>query len=183
MRKFTFLYFRHKGKCQDTQRGYKKGRPEGSPYGYAVRGVTGSREKAHASALSVDILDTTDVTSLSVVIQQHKYIVVRTVQKTQSLPIFESNVTGISIKGKFSSTHIKRRLLCQNFGMLTSSRNAFIPYNLRRSIWPGRQTCGHYKQLPLIRNSISIRARRLICLKKIPRLDIIPFYVCLILAR
>ena len=33
VRKFTFLYFRRKGKCQDTQRGYEKGRPEGSPYG------------------------------------------------------------------------------------------------------------------------------------------------------
>lgn len=99
----------------------KKGGREGSPYGYAVRDVPGSRERPHASALSVDILDTTDVTSLSVVIQQHKYIVVRTVQKTQSLPIFESNVTGISIKGKFSSTHIKRRLLCQSFRILIYS--------------------------------------------------------------
>ena len=33
VKKFTFLYFRRKGKCQDTQRGYEKGRPEGSPYG------------------------------------------------------------------------------------------------------------------------------------------------------
>ena len=33
VKKFTFLYFRHDGKCLDSPRGNEKGRPEGSPYG------------------------------------------------------------------------------------------------------------------------------------------------------
>ena len=50
----------------------KKGGREGSPFSYAVRGVTGSRGRPHAAALSVGILDTADVTYLTVIILKHE---------------------------------------------------------------------------------------------------------------
>ena len=44
VKKFTFLYFRHKEKCLDSHRGNEKGRPEGSPYGYEVRDMPAAGE-------------------------------------------------------------------------------------------------------------------------------------------
>lgn len=72
MRKFTFLYFRRKGKCQDTQRGNEKGRPEGSPYGYAVRVCRAAGGGPHIAALSVGVFDAADVTDLTAIVLQHE---------------------------------------------------------------------------------------------------------------
>ena len=50
----------------------KKGGREGSPYGYAVRDVPGSRRRPHAAALSVGVFDAADVTFLTAIVLKHE---------------------------------------------------------------------------------------------------------------
>ena len=69
-KRFIFLMMRKWMRLEGKE--MKKGGREGSPYGYAVRGVTGSRGRPHAAALSVGILDTADVTYLTAIVLEHE---------------------------------------------------------------------------------------------------------------
>lgn len=72
VKKFTFLYFRHKEKCLDSHRGNEKGRPEGVALWLCVDMPNKSDTNRAAAILSVGVFDAADVTFLTAIVLKHE---------------------------------------------------------------------------------------------------------------